>query len=322
LQSTTDFHQKAKLLFIAVLCVILLAAGLWYLRSSAQYTTYRIETHYSVSGLIVDSPVELHGVEVGHVTRIELTDPQTVGILLRVTKDAPVSKATVATLTARGLAARGFTGYVYVALENIGTESGPLTIEPGQHFPVIPTTPSLTDTMDTTIADAVKQVHLLTQLLQSVLDDKAVASLKKSIEGFQEIMATLVANNGRLDSLIINTERDSRDIGRLLDGKTIESLKRSLDGLQEITATLTANDARLGSLIVNAERDSRTLGPLLEASNTTVRKLDTEALPRLYQSLDNLDSLAHSLNGLAEKITKDPSAVIRGTATPPGPGER
>ena len=53
------------------------------------------------SGLIVDFPVELHGVEVGKVTRIELADPYTVAILLRITSEAPVSKATVATQSPR-----------------------------------------------------------------------------------------------------------------------------------------------------------------------------------------------------------------------------
>jgi phospholipid/cholesterol/gamma-HCH transport system substrate-binding protein len=317
-----DFHSKAKLLFVVILCAAALAAGLWYLRSSAQYTTYRIETHDPVSGLIVDSPVELHGVEVGSVTKIELTGPQTVGILLRVVKGAPVSKATVATIIARGLAARGFTGYVYVALENTSADSGPLTIDSGQHFPVIPTAPSLADTMDTTVADAVQQVRLLTRLLQSALDEKTVASLKQSVDEFQKIMATLAANNERLGSLIVNTERDSRNIGLLLDGKTIESLKRSVGGLQKIMATLTANDARLGSLIVNAERDSRELRPLLETSDATLGELHEEVLPQLHQTLDDLNGLTHSLNGLAEKIAKDPSVVIRGTATLPGPGER
>jgi hypothetical protein len=135
-------------------------------------------------------------------------------------------------------------------------------------------------------------------------------------------LCTLVANNERLGSLIVNTERDSRNIGLLLDGKTIESLKRSVGGLQKIMATLTANDARLGSLIVNAERDSRELGPLLETSDATLGQLHEEVLPQLHQTLDDLNGLTHSLNGLADKITKDPSVVIRGTATPPGPRER
>ena len=323
---SANVHGKARLIFLALLGAGGLAAGLGYFWSSGQYTTYRIETHDLVSGLIVNSPVELHGVEVGKVTRIELADPYTVAILLRITNEAPVSKATVATITARGLAARGFTGYVYVALENAGTESGPLTSEPGQRYPIIPSAPSRTNTMDTAVTDATQKVEALTRLLQSVLDEKTVVSLKRSMDGLQEIVATLAANNERLGSLIVNAERDSRDLNPLLqsvlDEKTVVSLKRSMDGLQEIVATLAANNERLGSLIVNTERDSRDIRPLLDVSNAALKELRTQVLPQFSRAIDDLNGLTHALNELANRITRDPSTVIRGTATPPGPGER
>jgi phospholipid/cholesterol/gamma-HCH transport system substrate-binding protein len=315
-------HLKAKLIFFAALCAGGLGAAYWYFWNLDQYTTYQIETHDPVSGLIADSPVELHGVEIGKVTRIQLIDPSTVGIQISVAKTAPITKATMATITARGLAARGFTGYVYVALENTGAGTGLPAVEPGQLYATIPSVPSLTDTMDTTVADAVQQVRLLTRLLQSMLDDKTVASLKQSLDGFQEIMTTLVANNERLGSLIVNVDHDSREISALLDDKTVASLRQTLDGLQEIMSALTANDARLRSLLVNAEVDSRDIRPLLETSDATLKELHTQVLPRLYQSLGNLDGLTHSLNGIAERISKDPSTAIRGTDTRPGPGER
>jgi phospholipid/cholesterol/gamma-HCH transport system substrate-binding protein len=344
-----DYHRKATLLFVAALCVAALAAGFWYLRFLAQYTTYRILTHDSISGLIVDSPVEFHGVEVGNVRKIELIDPRTVSIDLRVAKGTPVSKATVATVTSRGLAARGFTGYVYVALENTSAESGPLTIASGERFPVIATAPSVADTMDTTVADATQQVRVLVRLLRSVLDDKTIVALKQSLDGFQHVIGTLATNKAELGSLVVNADRDSRDIGRLLDAKSIASLKVSIDGLQKVMGTLAENDdrlnslianaesasreirplletlaendERLGSLIVNTERDSREIRPLLETSNDTLGELH-DVLPRLSRSLENLNGLTRTLDGLAEKIARDPSTVIRGTVTLPGPGER
>jgi hypothetical protein len=87
-------------------------------------------------------------------------------------------------------------------------------------------------------------------------------------------------------------------------------------------ATLTANGARLRSLLVNAEVDSREIRPLLETSDATLKALKTQVLPHLYQSLGDLDGLTQSLNGIADRITRDPSTVIRGINTPPGPGER
>src|SRR5215472_5805478 len=105
--------NKARLAFSAVLIVCAATAAGWYFSSATRYTTYQIRTHDPVSGLLADAPVEYHGVDVGRVKRVELTDPRTVRIILSVERAAPVTAATVATITSRGLAARGFTGYVY-----------------------------------------------------------------------------------------------------------------------------------------------------------------------------------------------------------------
>jgi ABC-type transporter Mla subunit MlaD len=85
--------------------------------------------------------------------------------------------------------------------------------------------------------------------------------------------------------------------------------------------TLETNNERLSSLIVNAEHDSQTLKPLLDASNTTLRELRMQVLPQLQQTTNSLDSLTHTISGLVTRIARDPSTVIRGTSTRPGPGE-
>jgi phospholipid/cholesterol/gamma-HCH transport system substrate-binding protein len=99
---------------------------------------FEIRTREPVSGLIADAPVEFHGVEVGKVKRVQLIDPHTVSIVLTVRQDAPITRATIATITSRGLAARGFTGYVYVALDDVGDDSRPLKALSGSPLPLIP----------------------------------------------------------------------------------------------------------------------------------------------------------------------------------------
>ncbi|MBV9248194.1 MAG: MCE family protein [Acetobacteraceae bacterium] len=304
---------KARLIFAGLFCACGLGAYAWHIWSAEQFRTYRLETRDSVSGLIVDSPVEFHGVEVGAVTKIELSDPSTVSIRLRIAKGAPISKATVATITARGLAARGFTGYVYVALENTGPDSGAPQPGPGQSDPVILTAPSRIDTVDTTAAGAIAKLQALMELLQSVLDEKTVASLKQSVDGLRDILdeKTIASLKQSVDGL--------RDI---LDERTVASLKQSVDGLRDITATLAANNQRMASLIVNAERASRDMRPLLDASDATLRELRTQVLPQFYRAIGDMDGLTRSLNGMANRLARDPSALLRGTAMPPGPGER
>jgi phospholipid/cholesterol/gamma-HCH transport system substrate-binding protein len=205
-----------------------LAIGLaWYFLASTRYTTFQLRTPDPVSGLIVDAPVEFHGVEVGKVKRVELTDPHSVSILLSVDKNAPVSTATVATITARGLATRGFTGYVYVALEDVGSDARPLAAAAGSPFPLIPTAPSRSVNLDTAISQVNQNVQFLTELLQSVLDPKTIASLKQSVDGLQQVTQTLAANNAKLAALISNAERASTQVGPLL-----QSSNQALGALQ------------------------------------------------------------------------------------------
>jgi phospholipid/cholesterol/gamma-HCH transport system substrate-binding protein len=271
---TLSIENRARIAFALVLLVGAAAALAWWLVDAGRYATFQIVTADPVSGLIPDSPVEFHGVEVGKVKRVELTGPRSISILLEVDRRAPVTTATVATITARGLATRGFTGYVYIALEEVGGDRRPLAAPEGSPYPVIPTAPSRSVSLDTAIAQVNQNVQFLTDLLHSVLDQNTVASLKESV-----------------------------------------------DSLQRIAQTLDANNEKLGTIIVNAERASTQLGPLLQSSGDALRALQNQVLPEAYRTLANLDSLSSSLSEVTESIKRDPSVVIRGERTPPGPGE-
>ncbi|SDX24933.1 phospholipid/cholesterol/gamma-HCH transport system substrate-binding protein [Collimonas sp. OK242] len=270
-----DINMKARLAFVAFLLVSIVAAAIWYFISVSGYVNYQISTQESVSGLIADAPVEFHGVDVGKVKSVKLVHPQSVRILLSIDKTAPITSASVATITSRGLATRGFTGYVYIAIEDVGTDARPLVTRPGESYPTIPTAPSKSMTLDTTLNQVNENVQVVTEMLQSILDKKTVASLKQSV-----------------------------------------------DSLQQVTTVLAANTKKLNSIVANTERASHRLEPLLDSSHETVRALQTQILPEAHKTLSNLDGLSSSFTGVATKINRDPSILIRG-ATPPrlGPGE-
>lgn len=268
-------NTKASLIFVACLLISICAAAAWYFYSMGQYATYQIDTQESVSGLIADAPVEFHGVDVGKVKSIRLVNPRSVRIVLNVDKATPVTLASVATITSRGLATRGFTGYVYISIEDVGSDSRPLTTRPGERYPIIPTAPSKVMTLDTTLNQVRENFLVITDLLVSIFDTKTVASLKQSA-----------------------------------------------DSLRQVTKVLAENSAKLDSIVSNTERASQRVEPLLESSHDTVRALQTQILPDAHRALSNLDSLSISITELANKINRDPSSLIRGTAPPQaGPGE-
>jgi phospholipid/cholesterol/gamma-HCH transport system substrate-binding protein len=200
----------ARLMFMTVLLGAPIVAAIWYWHSASGYATYQIFTEEPVSGLAIDAPVEFHGVEVGKVKSIRLAGPRSVRLLLSIDKNAPVTKASIATITSRGLATRGYTGYVYISLEDAGTDSQPLARRPGELYPVIPAAPSKVITLDTSINQMKDNVQAITKLLQSLLDQKSVASLRESMDNLRQFSDMLAANTAKMNSILANTERASR----------------------------------------------------------------------------------------------------------------
>jgi len=276
-------EHRAWLLFGLLLFVGAAAGVAWYLLASTRYTTFEIRTVDPVSGLIADSPVEFHGVEVGKVRRVRLVDARSVSILLNVRRDAPVTSATVATITARGLAARGFTGYVYVALENNGVDQRPLAALRGDPFPLIPTTAARSASLDTNISEVKQDVQQLTDLLHSVLDRETVGALKRSVDNLQKVTEVLASNSRRLDATISSAQRTT----------------------------------------ANAERTSRDIKPLLDSSQQVVMAMQNQILPKTGDAIDRVSDLTTSLREISNEIERNPSVVVRGKSPPtPGPGER
>lgn len=272
---TMSIENRARLAFAIVVLFGMAAAIGWYALTSSRYAIFQIRTHDSVSGLIVDAPVELHGVEVGKVRNVELVDPRSVSILLDIRKDIPMTMATVATITSRGVATRGFTGYVYISLEDAGTDARPLVAEAGNPYPVIHAAPSRSVNLDTAISQVNDNMQHITELIRSVLDKETITSLKQSVDGLRQVTSMLAQNNGKLHTIISNTEQASSQFK-----------------------------------------------PLLQSGNDTVRALQTQVLPEAYRVLSDLERLSDSLNGVATKINRNPSVILRGSAPPPpGPGE-
>jgi phospholipid/cholesterol/gamma-HCH transport system substrate-binding protein len=318
---------KARLLFAALVVILALGWAGWYFADALDYKTYRIETHDAVSGLIAKSPVEYHGVEVGEVTKVDLVDPRTVRVTLRVRSGAPVTRATVATITSRGVATRGFTGYVTIALEDASDDRSPLVAAAGEPYPRIPTAASKSATMDVAIAEVQRDVRELTVLLKGVLDRDTVTALRDSLAALQRISGTLQEvldkkTVAQLKDSLAAVQRVSATVERTLDARTVASLKESLENLRVVTKTLADNNERMERLIKTGDEVSGKLAPLLDSSQQTVKALQTQVLPQAQRTLESVESLTHSLSGFAAKVERNPSVILRGQAPArPGPGE-
>lgn len=319
---TLSAAAVARIAFVALLAAGGAAYWAWTRLDDGRFDTYRVRTHDAVSGLIPDAPVELHGVEVGAVESVALVDARTVDVRLRLRRGTPVSQGTVATITSRGLATRGFTGYVYVALEDDGSDARPLAAAASRAAaaaaPLIRAAPARTVSLDTTISRVDENVRQLSALLQGLLDARTVASLKASAEHLQGVSRTLAANSARLDTILANTERATA----VLDARTIRAVRQSVAHLEALSATLAANHQRLATIMVNAEQASGQLRPLLQSSQDALAALQHDVIPGAHDALAGLESLSSTLKETTLRIERDPAFLLQGRARPaPGPGE-
>lgn len=315
-------ESRARWLFAAVLlCGGLLAAG-WYRFDAAGYQTYEIGTHDNVSGLTVDAPVEFHGVDVGKVASIELAGPAAVRVLLRVRRDAPVSAATVATITSRGLASRGFTGYVYVALDDDARAPGPVAALPGRPYPQLRTAAARSVSLDTQMAQVGANVQDMSRLMQRTLDERSVASLHQTLDSLQQVTRGLAANGERIAAMTGNLERASRRLGPLLDAgdRTAQALQARV--LPQAYRAFVAVDGASGAWQATAERTRGGLQSLLASGNDSATALQQQILPQAYDAVADLQRLTATLDQFAQRVQRDPSLLVRAAAPPPaGPGE-
>ena len=235
-----DVDNRARLAFVVAVLLSAIVGISCFSIWSSRYTTYQIRTHDSVSGLLADAPVEYHGVDIGRVKRVELIDPHLVRVLLSVERTAPVTAATVATITTRGLAARGFTGYVYVSLEDTRTDSSGLVARAGEEYPDIPMTRPKSVSLDTAISRMDENMQRVSDRISEVLDDKTIASLKQSVDTLERVTTALADNNAKLNTLIASGERASRQLGLLLTSSNDALSALQTQILPEAHKTLTA----------------------------------------------------------------------------------
>lgn len=296
-------EQRARVAFVIVLLALAAAAAGGWLLMQRGKNFYELHTHDSVSGLIPGAPVEFHGVEVGKVDEVRLVNPRSVRVVIELDAAVPPTTATVATITGRGLATRGFTGYVYVSLEDSGGDASPLVVTAGQRYPAIATAPSRTVSLDTSISQLNENMQAVTALMRTTLDAKTVASLKESIAALDAVTRTIASNDARLRTILANAERASAQMPPL-----VQSGAQTLRMMRE-------------DLLPQAGRTFVRMDEVADSSRDTLQAMRTQLVPEAHRSLVRIDGVTASLADTADEIRRNPGVLLRGTRQVPGPGE-
>lgn len=224
-----------------VFAIIWLSSGLTLI----QYSDYLMNSEESVSGLNVDASVEYNGVNVGSVKSITLdtTNPHIVKVLLSINNATPITRGTIATLTTRGV-----TGVAFVALKDLGDDLRPLTAEPNQEYPVIPTAPSIFMRLEVTLSRLTDNFQTITDSFSRLLDKKNLQSIQNSLEHIDKLTGSLAKDSDKFNQLITNTAQASAEFVpmlkqstsalKVLDSQTLPSTYRLLSNMNDVMRNL------------------------------------------------------------------------------------
>jgi phospholipid/cholesterol/gamma-HCH transport system substrate-binding protein len=114
--------------------------------------------------------------------------------------------------------------------------------------PIIKTSPSLFVRLETALALVSKNFQKVTESIQAVLDKENILAIKNTIRHLDQVTQTLANNNYKLDSILKNTEKATRQFGpllqssmstmKILEEQTLPSVSQLLSRLDQITLTL------------------------------------------------------------------------------------
>ena len=309
-------EKRAWLLFVVLLLAASAAAIAWWAGWGRGETTYELRTQDAVSGLIEGSPVEFHGVEIGYVRQVRLLDARNVQVLLRLRREAPVTTSTVATISGRGLATRGFTGYVYVSLEDAAGGGTALTRKPGESYARIPAGPLQSVSLDISIHELNDSVRSVIALLQDTLDPDTVRALKGSVANLDQVSGVLASDQAKLRTTLANMERASARLMPLLQSgneATRELRERVLPQARDTLARIDSVAGSASAAIQHVDAAGRELAPLVQSSSAVMRSMQAQVLPQMRQGLARTNELLIKLDDTAERIRDNPSVLVWGS---------
>ncbi len=294
-------HALSAGLFLVLLCIGLLMMAIKLTGDTSEQRDYLVVSKTSVSGLSLNAPVRLRGVDVGKVKSIQFSaiDPHVILIRIGVDKGTPINRGIYAQL---GFA--GITGRSFVQLDDDGNHREKLPTsgdEPGR----IELRPSFFDQLGDSGQELLRDAGQAAKRVNTLLNDQNLNNLSLMI-------SNLKTAAGRVADLAAELKPTLKALPAIT-AQTDKALSRATplfanlnDLTQEIRARVDTLD-RIG-------RSADDLGQLSQGIN--------DSLPHLHEMISDFSRSSHVLDSVLSDIKEQPQSLLFGrTPAPPGPGE-
>lgn len=295
-------------LFVLVFGSGIVVSTLWFAAGGIEpeMSRYLVFTGESVDGLNVGSPVSYNGVDVGRVENISLDpqDPQRVRLLLEIEKGTPVKEDTVAQVEYQSYV----TGLKFVNLTGGSPESPPLTgTADDLLYPVIPTRPSLTASLEELLPELAERLDAASADLARITERTAALLSEKNLRALERTILSIDKATGRLSEQTLTL------------GRTLSNTERlTAEAADSLPALLATTRQALG----DARQAMQSIDSAASEIGETSGEFQADLVPGTRRLLEDLSSLAGTLDRFSERLERQPSVLLFGRERSPGPGER
>ncbi len=275
-------------------------AGLVGHRKFADDQTYAVTAVFDdATGLGPKSRIQIAGLEVGEVERIELTPDAKARAVLRLRKDIVLHDDARVTKRASSLLGDHlldlFPGSVAKPVLPPGAEVRRVTRQPG------------VEEVFEALSEVTRDIGEVTRGLKGMLVDEGDGGVRDMVRHMNEVVAgldrTLASSGGRLDRILGNVEAVSSDVRRLSDGQG-RNVTEILDNVRRFTEQANRVMATLDHVVGSGEGD-------LKDSVASVRA----TLNELQRTLTGAQEMILAAKGAVSDVRGVVARVDRGEGT-------
>jgi phospholipid/cholesterol/gamma-HCH transport system substrate-binding protein len=299
--------KEVRIGLLVTVAVVLFFIGFYFLKGANLFSnTYSYYCVYpDVDGLQNSANVQVNGLNVGHVTHMNLIEGQRIKVEININRTIQLPEGTVATLTSSDL--------LGAKVIQLVPGNGPGVVQPNGTIPSRADA-SLTDKLGEELTPRLRELKNTIVLLDSALrgvngllstDNQraisgAIQSIKATSDNLSQMSKTLSAETGDLTAIVRNTNSFTANLAKSNDTiqhilsnasnvsrqmanapiqRTLTDLQKTTDQLQGIVNKVNNGQGSLGMLINNKDLYNNLNGSVTSLRNLTE---DLKANPGRY----------------------------------------
>jgi len=298
-------ERDANYVAVGAFMLLLIAMGvgfiLWYsdAADSREYRRYEINFNGSVGGLDQGSVVSYLGVEVGRVRRMSLdpANPTLVKIIVEIDESAPLSEATRANLTMRGI-----TGLLFINLKQ-APDGDPKKPPPmGERYPLIQSSTSDFDVLLASLPEVVGRASQLIEHVDSIFSDKNVAAVSQTLENIRATTQDMPKTAAKIATLVDEMRTTMTEVNA-----TVVSIRGIVDTAgPDVQATL----AQFRVAADNLSKATAQIGEFVKSAEVQVSHVSEQGLFELERLLRDTRAAAIEFRELSRSLKEQPSQIM------------